>query len=688
MSAKSDFAFDCETALIRPAVLAPELACVTWSNEQGGTGIWHQSTALPEFQRLLDQCSTLWGANVAFDCAVMWARFPELGRVFFDLYKEGRIRDVQLDQMLLDIAQGTLGGERREGKYVRKGYSLDALFTLYGGSPLDKTTWRLRYGELINVPMSEWPSGAIKYAEDDAGATNYVRQAILEHSSEYEGFAEESAAQARAAFALHLMSCRGIRTDPAQCARVRQATEAIIDGARKLCLAEGLIDAKGKRNTKVARALMMKAAGVDKISLTDTGVSKCGKEKLTVEDIVSEGLEKYVALDEEACNDSGDPALEAYAIYGSAKGLLGKVELLEQGTRIPLQTRFDVLKETGRTSSRAPGPPLVGDNFQNFRRAVGIVKQVKSGANAGKWIVTKPAGTYALLGPFDTEEQARQRLRDIDLRGCVVPRPGFVLCSVDFDAAELRTLGQVCLWSVGQSRLAQELNAGRDPHLLLGAERLLASPLTYDQALLRKKEPAIKEARQVAKVPNFGLPGGLGAKTLAVYAKQYGVNLTEEQARHEIIPAWHETWPEMREYFEWINAQLQDGIGSIQQYVSKRVRGYIPYTVMCNSYFQGLAADAAKSALLPLARECYIEEDSPLFGSRPVLFIHDEVIAEIPEDMASEAGPRMAEIMVENFNRYVPDCPVTASPALMYRWSKEAEPVYDKEGNLQVWKAA
>jgi len=36
---------------------------------------------------------------------------------------------------------------------------------------------------------------------------------------------------------------------------------------------------------------------------------------------------------------------------------------------------------------------------------------------------------------------------------------------------------------------------------------------------------------------------------------------------------------------------------------------------------------------------------------------------------------------------FIRDVHVTASPALMYTWDKRAEPAYDKDGKLQVWKA-
>ena len=57
--------------------------------------------------------------------------------------------------------------------------------------------------------------------------------------------------------------------------------------------------------------------------------------------------------------------------------------------------------------------------------------------------------------------------------------------------------------------------------------------------LQSKKDPDVKNARQLAKVANFGLPGGLGVKKLVVYARtNYGVILTEARATRDGRPAW------------------------------------------------------------------------------------------------------------------------------------------------------
>jgi DNA polymerase-1 len=77
---------------------------------------------------------------------------------------------------------------------------------------------------------------------------------------------------------------------------------------------------------------------------------------------------------------------------------------------------------------------------------------------------------------------------------------------------------------------------------------------------------------------------------------------------------------------------------------------------------------------------------STLLGQRPLAFIHDEVLFEFDDDeQVTERAHEAARIMIAAMKLVMPDMNVTAKPALMRRWSKDAEPVYDDRGRLQVW---
>ena len=49
--------------------------------------------------------------------------------------------------------------------------------------------------------------------------------------------------------------------------------------------------------------------------------------------------------------------------------------------------------------------------------------------------------------------------------------------------------------------------------------------ISYEDALARKHDKDVKHHRQISKVANFGLPGGLGVRGLIGYAHGYGIKL-------------------------------------------------------------------------------------------------------------------------------------------------------------------
>jgi hypothetical protein len=331
---------------------------------------------------------------------------------------------------------------------------------------------------------------------------------------------------------------------------------------------------------------------------------------------------------------SGSKLLELVADGGGVDKVLGTyVPVLRDGTKIPVNARFNVLVNTARTSCEKP-------NLQNL----------PSGRKVG--------GT----------------------RECFVPRPGYVFVSVDYDTLELRALAEVCLLLFGKSEMAAAINADRDLHSQVGATMLGMQYEEVEKGKKVKGSPA-KVARDAAKVFNFGAPGGLGAGSLVDYARAgYGVTLTESQAR-EMKAQWLRAWPEMTLYFQWINDHVGLGEATLVHPVTGFIRGDVGYTDGCNHLFQHLAAQGAKRALYRAAREAYADPSSPFFGSRPVVFVHDEIIAEVPEGKLHEAAHRLAEVMVEAMSTVIRRVKVSASPAAMRRWTKEATDKY-QDGKL------
>lgn len=615
-------AFDTETFLITEGNLAPDLVCVSYSEPDYNARLYHAIDGSPTFRAMADCAlhsnTPVIGANTAYDMGVMLAHDPTLGDRIWTLYDRGLVRDVIMRQKMIDIARGCYGAFRRgeDGKTYKIGYSLAELAKRHLGHELDKSadTWRLRYSELYEVPLYDWPPEARKYAEDDAVATMAVYQAQEVDVA----LLLDEPARCRTAWMLHLMSCYGIKTDPTAVAAFVQATEKRIGEIKGTLQQYGLVRANGKRDTKVAKALMVQACQAKglEIAKTDGG---------------------DVALDDATCKKTGDPVLCAYADYSSlAKVVSTDIPILLKGVNTPVQTRFEPLLETGRTSSSAP-------NVQNIKRLVGM-------------------------------------------RECFRPRPGYVFVDADYAMLELCTWAQTCLWALGHSRLAEVLNSAdeNDPHLAFAAKIL---NITYAEARARRKvgDKEVEQRRLVAKAGNFGFPGGLGKDSFVDYvASSYKVTITAEKAV-ELKDFWLAQWPEARAYFDWIAKKESDSGISMQRFVCGSWRSGMRYTVACNDPFQSLGATAATWAGYDLARACYHQRDHILFGSRPVNFIHDQYLVEVRDDaLAHDRAMAVADIMVAAAKRAIPDVTPKVEPLLCRYWSKDAKAIYRDE-RLVPW---
>lgn len=672
-------AFDTETHLIAPGLLTPKLVCVSaaFDNE---VQLYERFTGTNVVEDLLQKPDVvLVGHNVAYDLGVLCARRPELLPLVFDAMDAGRIRDTKIRQELLDIASGrsTRNGATfalRNGEWVKAAYSLAGLAGHYLGKDrfaekTDSDAWRLRYAELEDVPLDQWPVEAVQYAKEDAEDTLaiFLAQGGLAKDQPTE------VEQVRAAWALHLMSVWGVRTDATSVADLEARLLTEQSRLRKRIIQAGILVGKRvpeaeaeffdevvKRKKATKKDLQPALDGSSPEIEYEDGVAyvvtrttvpmRWAKDSKKIEAYTQRYLARRgkdveltatgrVSTAKDTLKQTGSHLLDLVADGGGVDKVLGTyVPVLKEGTLRPINARFNVLVNSARTSCSEP-------NLQNL----------PSGRKVG--------GT----------------------RECFVPRDGFVFVSVDYDTLELRALAQVCLTLFGRSEMAASINADRDLHSQVGATML---GMTYEDVEKGKKtkgSPA-KTARDAAKVFNFGAPGGLGAASLVDYARAgYGVAIDERQAR-EMKAQWLRAWPEMVTYFEWVNQAVGLGEAVLRHPITGFVRGDVGYTDGCNHLFQHLAAQGAKRALYRAAREAYAEPDSPFFGSRPVVFVHDEIIAEVPEGRAAAASSRLAQIMCEEMALLIPDVKITASPTLMRYWTKDAVETYDTDGTLVPWE--
>ena len=697
-------AWDTETALIRPALLAPPLVCVTWQRHGLEAKIMHVRDSKPRLKSwLTDPDALLVGHFLAYDAAVICAEFPDLIPLVFAAYRANRMTCTKKRQQLLDIAGGVFRGRVGEkGRWITHEYTLDALSRRHLGKPMQKDGWRLEYAAFRDVPLADWPrqaallqtrararrselddeidrewnkdlsqsknrvaevfaaeiknldaliadvpEGVIRYPLVDAETTLGVYQAQEVHAE----YLKDQFRQSYADFVLYLSSVWGLRTHGPGVEALRAELAEAHGELEAELQALGMVRPDGTRDMKVVKAAMVSACTELALPIRRTeSHAKCD---------LGEACSEHISLDSDACEavvsaaaliDGDAGSFESYAEFTAiTKMLTNDVKMLEGGTVYPVHSRYD-MAESGRTTSAKPA-------IQNLN--TGRVKNERSQA---------------------------QRLRK-GVRQAFVPRPGRVFAQADFPQLELFTLAQCCMSWLGQSKLADALNGGLDPHLAMAATIL---GITYDVAQANKKRHDVDHARQVAKVADFGFPGGLGPAKLVLFArKTYGVTLTIEGAK-ALKEQWFQTWPEMRAYFARVNALFGEEVelASVETLFTERRRGGASYCAACNNGFQALGADCAKAALCLVAEAEYCDTASPLYGARTVAFVHDEIIAEVDDGPnAHDAAFELARLMVEGANRYLPHVPIPLAkmePTLMRAWSKDARQVFEG-GRLVPW---
>jgi hypothetical protein len=718
---------DSETHLISPGCLAPRAVCYSTAERAASGEMATELVLRPQglliLKQRLESDSIIIGANLPFDFGVACAEDPSLVPLVFDAYAAGRVSCVQTLQKLMDVALGMRKWRRVGNSVSRATYGLDDLVKLYFNEHLEKVdTWRLRYSELDGVPIEEWPADAKTYAIGDAVQALRVREAQEREIKELWGELPNQAEQQRAAWALHLMSMWGVRADArgvdkfeASCREhIAKMHSVLIDRCQHCsalpedhdnarCREAEMISADddGKRAKAVARDGEWENTGIfrrekrcktkgcglkreEHVGVDCTGkfvsrsikeiqrriIESCEKQQIQVPltDPSTKFPHGQVQTDKDAILLTDDPmliVLNEEMVFQKMYDQWGPVG--RAAVERPVCPRYNVLVDTGRTSCSGDKEQK-SSNFQNPNRKG-------------------------------------------DVRQMFVPRPGWVFLSTDADAVEGRGHAQDCLDMGIRSRMAeafieQAQSGGPDIHEILGASIIGIAPSVVQQGN-RDGDKSCEEARQFAKVPQYGFIGGLGSDAFVAYAagmleyeefvKWFGSEPGKQRRRgKEIREAWFAAWPENHDYFRLIGDMLRPfpkGEGVVRHFMSGRIRGGSRFTGTANGFMQGRVADAMKDVLWNLALECYTGRCTSLHqhggsstctyaglsimeGSRPNFFLHDEPITEVREDgHESDRAMRQQQIMVENLQKWMPAIPCSSTPVLMRRWFKGSKPV-------------
>lgn len=671
--------------------------------------------------------------NGGYDYAVICRTFPALIPLVFEAICSGRATDTLWREKLLNLSESGKLTQLRlpDGSSTRIDYRLSSLVWNYLKLNItaDKEgddVWRLNFDQLDGWQACDYPPDAAAYACNDSVYTLQVYEHQERRRERHGGSTSTEAFQLAASFVLQLMTAWGMKVNGPAVDRMQEQLAHMLSDERMSLLIESGILESGQperpmvRNGKQIICRTGPNAGHPKMV-------KAKPAKINTKALQAHAAKLFAELGEiPELTDSGalklDAEVQEYLADHDDSGIMGQYHLRKSLAKLTqnqlpafrqaldttgiIHFSYDVLKETGRTSSYDGGKPRRGS--ENKERLFPSTN--------GQQVPNQITATTMEEG-IETEWQ-------FDPRGNYEPRPGTVFFDADYTALELASIGQITYDLFGKSVHKDRYNAGYDLHAYLGSQLALRADdgmagefaqgcraegimddaeLVYSTFMKCKghASPAVqkffKAYRSFAKPVGLGFPGGLGAATMVGFArKTYGVTMTEDEAR-AFKEMWLEVYPEMVQFFEWINGQtdafnMDDEGKSLYTYTTPlgMVRRGASFCAAANGKcMQSPGAEGAKMACIRVMRECYDPtQGSVLLGCRPIAFVHDQIIGETTTAQAlwHEQLIRVRDIMCESMELVLPNIKMRSDEALLTRvWSKAAVPVMDENKRYIPW---
>jgi DNA polymerase-1 len=278
--------------------------------------------------------------------------------------------------------------------------------------------------------------------------------------------------------------------------------------------------------------------------------------------------------------------------------------------------------------------------------------------------------------PSSVQPNFQQVPRDTRIRSQIVAPPGWTLLEADLSQIELRLIAHASQvpsmmeafrtgidihWKTALSEL--ERYAGQR-ELVIDTARtakqlFLRKSLSYAEAMEILREigpdaaadinPLWKEMRKKAKAVGFGYVYGMWYKKFKIYARDnYDIHLTDEEARQS-REAYFDLYP--LEKWHTKQQRLAREYGFVRTFTGRKRR--LPHAQdqydtyerseawrqAINSPIQGTASDLNLMVLLQLA------DEFPSSIVKPIITVHDSILAEVRDSHVERVVHRIEEIM-------------------------------------------
>lgn len=623
-------------------------------------------------EALCQEDTQIVGHNLGFDIDVMVKFSPVLLGLFEDAMEEGRLHDTKILDQLYGLAVGRYDKPKYHADAIDKAprdrwwredmipRTLEALAHDYCGMVLNKDNHiRLGYAQFMGKPIEKLPEDFREYALQDAKATLRV---FLELKRRLENMGAKNwlseSIQIQAEHVCRDMDSRGIRID-------RQLADEL---AAKFRL--------------IQKPLQMK--------LVESGLGRWEPARKSISRTVPPAGVVFA-----------DPAVWSYH-----DGFIYKCQTFKSGAQWKIATPEFHLNTaaiqkalTGGSTTheypkRADGTPSLEYDYWVSRvppewtalRAwldnQKIDKILSTYLNVYRqtrrifpkwWVLGARSGRMSASCPSVQNVPKRK----LGIRALFLADEGKQIIKSDYSAQEMFTLCESMLNMGIKGALYEALTSGQDMH-------------KYATSLMLNKpiDQVTKDERQATKVLNFGVPGGLGADSLAEYAYAlYGVQWTPKEAgakRDKYLETFDDVnayllsmkigqdtllrkltglgrkdWAEALELSDWnvIKAMANHDnpeIAEIGQAAERQLvielptgfrRGNCRYTEGANCHFQGLAAAVTKRAMF-LAYRC---------GLEILLVVHDEIVIQAAKADVEAHAKLLERAMLTAFREVCPN---------------------------------
>ncbi len=592
----------------------------------------------------LEAGGTVVGHHTCFDLDVLLAAFPEERALWYRALEEGRVLDTKLLDVLYRLSVGYYDAPDPKANFAvpeLKVRTLAELAAAYCGATLNKDdAVRLNFGQ-YEGRLDDLPEAFRRYAAQDAIATLAVAKELLFRT----GAPWDCAAQLRGEWALYQMDKRGMAIDRGEALRLRALFSRDIPALQAALVQHGLGRWEPIAGTRTAArhegdAAMLAAEGPREWTLVDGTLTRVRrfKKHVVVDQASPEFHLNTAAIRERFEALAGDLELDDTELKRTDTGLLS-VTYDEWADRVP-PDRPDLVawgQHAKLTKILSAYLNLYAQVDRVFPRWRGI------GARSGRMSASSPA----------VQQIPKRRY---GIRSVFVPSPGRVFVVADYATQEVFCLAEVLHSMNLDGPLIAALRSGDDLHTR-----------TASQLLGKPAGEVTKADRQAAKAVVFGVPGGLGARRLAEYArKSYGLDWDLPEAKR-MRERFLQAYPDIATYLTHLKtgldgdlrrasgrglAEWKHELGAHDAWDLRRIMRNHPdrgirhvlytaersltvtlptgfvrrgctFTEGANSYFQGLAAAVTKEAAWRAHRA----------GLALVAVVHDEILVEAaPED--------------------------------------------------------